>query len=39
MPLFALTAFILVIMGLINGFSGKAKWLPVFSKYDILKSG
>lgn len=36
-PLFALTIFILVIMGLVNGLSGKAKRLPVFGKYDILK--
>jgi len=37
MPLFALAIFILAIMGLINGFSGKAKRLPVFGKFDILK--
>lgn len=37
MPLYALAIFILAIMGLINGFSGKAKRLPLFGKYDILK--
>jgi len=36
-PLYALAIFILAIMGLINGFSGKAKRLPVFGKYDLLK--
>jgi uncharacterized membrane protein len=37
MPLLALGALILAIIGLINGFGGKAKRLPVFGKYDILK--
>ncbi len=36
-PLFALGIFILAIMGLINGFKGKAKRLPIFGKLDILK--
>lgn len=36
-PLFALAIFILAIMGLINGFRGKAKRLPVLGKFDILK--
>lgn len=36
-PLFTLAIFILAIMGLINGFTGKVKRLPIFGKYDILK--
>ena len=37
MPIYAVVIFVLAIMGLINGFGGKAKRLPVFGKYDILK--
>lgn len=37
MPLYAIAIFVLAIMGLINGFGGKAKRLPFFGKYDILK--
>ncbi len=37
MPLFAVAIFIFAIVGLVNGFSGKAKRLPVFGKFDILK--
>lgn len=37
MPLYGLVIFILFVMGLLNGFSGKAKRLPVIGKYDLLK--
>jgi len=37
MPVFVLAVFVLCIMGMINGFTGKAKRLPVFGKFDILK--
>ncbi len=37
LPVFALLVFILAIMGLVNGFSGKAKRLPLIGKFDILK--
>ncbi len=37
MPLYALVIFALAIMGLINGFGGKDKRMPIFGKYDILK--
>jgi len=37
MPVFGLVIFILGIMGLINGFSGKAKRLPVIGNFNILK--
>lgn len=36
-PIYSLAIFALAIMGLINGFSGKAKRLPLFGKFDILK--
>jgi uncharacterized membrane protein len=36
MPIFYLAIFILFIIGLINGFGGKAKRLPIFGKYNIL---
>lgn len=36
-PIFGLGIFALGILGLINGFSGKAKRLPIFGKFDILK--
>ena len=37
MPFYALGMLVLGIMGLINGFSGKAKRLPIIGKYNILK--
>lgn len=37
MPIFGLGILILGIMGLINGFGGKAKRLPIIGKFDILK--
>lgn len=36
MPIFWLAIFVLAIIGLINGFGGKAKRLPVVGKYNIL---
>ncbi|MGE5612943.1 MAG: hypothetical protein ACM3XR_00895 [Bacillota bacterium] len=37
LPIFNIAVFIFAILGLVNGFSGKAKRLPVFGKFDILK--
>jgi uncharacterized membrane protein len=37
MPIYALGIFVLAIMGLINGFGGKAKRLPILGKFTILK--
>ena len=37
MPLFGIGIMILGIMGLINGFGGKAKRLPLIGKFNILK--
>ena len=37
MPFFGIGVLILGIMGLINGFGGKAKRLPLIGKFDILK--
>jgi len=37
LPIFSLAVFILFILGLVNGFSGKDKRLPVIGKFDILK--
>ena len=37
LPLFGIGVLILGIMGLINGFGGKAKRLPLIGKFDILK--
>lgn len=37
MPIFAVAVFAFAIMGLINGFGGKPKRLPIFGKYTILK--
>lgn len=37
LPIFTLAVFVLGIMGLINGFGGKAKRLPLFGQFDILK--
>lgn len=36
-PIFGIVILILGIMGLVNGFSGKTKRLPIIGKYDILK--
>ncbi len=36
MPFFWLAVFVLAIIGLINGFGGKVKRLPVVGKYNIL---
>lgn len=38
MPFYGLCILALGIMGLINGFGGKAKRLPIFGKYNILNS-
>ena len=32
-----LSAFALVVIGMVNGFTGKAKELPIIGKYNILK--
>lgn len=37
MPVFGIGVFVLGIMGLINGFGGKAKRLPIIGKFTILK--
>lgn len=37
MPIFAIAVLVLGIMGLVNGFSGKAKKLPVVGKFSIIK--
>lgn len=37
MPFFGVGVLILGIMGLVNGFGGKAKRLPLIGKFDILK--
>lgn len=37
MPIFWIGVMVLGIMGLINGLNGKAKELPLFGKYTILK--
>lgn len=37
MPVFGIGVLALGIMGLINGFGGKAKRLPLIGKFDILK--
>ena len=36
-PIFAIVILILGIMGLVNGFGGKAKRLPIIGKFNILK--
>lgn len=36
-PVFGILVFVLFIMGLINGFGGKAKRLPVIGQFTILK--
>jgi len=37
MPIFGLSVLLLGIMGLINGFGGKVKQLPLIGKFTILK--
>lgn len=37
MPVFGIGVLVLGIMGLINGFGGKAKRLPIIGKFTILK--
>ncbi|NLB52173.1 MAG: hypothetical protein GX808_04455 [Syntrophomonadaceae bacterium] len=37
LPIFAIGVFVLAIMGLINGFGGKVKELPLIGKYRIIK--
>lgn len=37
LPFFGIAVFIIAIMGLINGFGGKAKELPIIGKYRIVK--
>lgn len=37
LPLFGLGVLILAIMGLVNGFSGKVKELPLIGKYRLIK--
>lgn len=37
MPIFGIGVLILGIMGLVNGFGGKAKQLPLIGKFTILK--
>ena len=37
LPFFGILVFVLFLIGLINGLSGKAKGLPVIGKYRLLK--
>ena len=37
LPLFSILVLVLAIIGLINGFGGKAKELPVIGKFRLLK--
>lgn len=37
LPIYGIGIFVLGIMGLINGFGGTAKRLPIIGKFDILK--
>lgn len=37
LPIFAIGVFVLAIMGLINGFGGKVKELPLIGKYRLIK--
>lgn len=37
LPIFGIAVFVFFIMGLINGLQGKAKRLPIFGKFDIIK--
>lgn len=37
LPVFGIATMVLAVMGLINGFSGKAKELPLIGKFTIIK--
>ena len=37
LPVFGVAILVLVVMGLINGFGGKVKQLPIIGKFTILK--
>lgn len=37
LPIFSLIVFVLGILGLINGFQGQVKRLPIIGNFDILK--
>lgn len=37
LPFFAIGVFILAVIGLINGFTGKGKALPIIGKYQLIK--
>jgi uncharacterized membrane protein len=37
LPFFALFVMVLAIMGLVNGFTGKGKPLPLIGKYQLIK--
>jgi uncharacterized membrane protein len=37
LPVFAVAVLVLGIIGLVNGFGGKAKQLPIIGKYTIIK--
>ena len=37
MPVFGICVLILGVMGLVNGFGGKAKRLPLIGRFDIIK--
>ncbi|MGE5543965.1 MAG: DUF4870 domain-containing protein [Bacillota bacterium] len=37
LPVFAFAVLVLVIMGLVNGFGGKVKPLPIIGRFTILK--
>lgn len=37
LPFFGIAVFIIAVIGLINGFTGKAKPLPIIGKYQIIK--
>lgn len=37
LPVYAVAILVLAIMGLVNGFGGKVKKLPILGKYTIIK--
>jgi uncharacterized membrane protein len=37
LPFYSLAILVFAILGLVNGFQGKAKKLPIFGKYVIIK--
>jgi uncharacterized membrane protein len=37
LPVYAVAILVLAIMGLVNGFGGKVKQLPILGKYTIIK--